>query len=104
MPFRPRVKKPGREAARRLWTTFHTKSLLGGSLAGQKNYAEAEPLLLSGYEGMREREAKIPPEGKPRLTEALERIVQLYDGWGKPDKAAEWRAKLPPQLDEAKKE
>ena len=44
---------------------------------------------------MNEFEAKISPQGKPRLTEALERLVQLYDAWGKPDQAAEWRAKLP---------
>ena len=75
-------------------TTFHTKSLLGGSLLGQKNYSDAEPLLLAGYEGMKEREAKIPPQGKIRLTEALERLVQLYDAWGKTDEAAEWRKKL----------
>ena len=75
-------------------TTFNTQSLLGGSLLGQKNYAGAEPLLLAGYEGMKEREAKIPPQGKPRLTEALERLVQLYDAWGKPDEAAAWRKRL----------
>ena len=45
---------------------------------------------------MKEREAKIPPKEKPRLTEALERLVQLYDAWVKPEQAAEWRAKLPP--------
>ena len=33
--------------------------------------------------------------GPARLTEALERLVQLYDAWEKPDQAAEWRAKLP---------
>ena len=76
------------------WTTFTTRSLLGGSLLGQKKYAEAEPLIVSGYEGMKAREAKIPPPGKPRLTDAAERVVQLYEAWGKKDKAAEWRAKL----------
>ena len=76
------------------WTTFNTKSLLGGSLLGQKNYADAEPLLLSGYEGIKEREAKIPLQGKPRLTEAMERLVQLYDAWSKPDQAAAWRKSL----------
>ena len=40
------------------------------------------------------REAKIPPDAKPRLTEALERLVQLYDAWSKPDQAAAWRARL----------
>ena len=76
------------------WTTFNTRSLLGGSLLGQKKYAEAEPLILSGYEGMKAREAKIPPPGKPRLTEAAERVVKLYEAWGKKDDAAKWRAKL----------
>ncbi len=64
-------------------------------LLGQKKYAEAEPLLVQGYEGMKAREAKIPPQSKKRLTEAAERIVQLYDAWGKPDQAAEWRKRLP---------
>jgi serine/threonine protein kinase len=76
-----------------LWTTFNTKSALGGALAGQKKYSDAEPLLLSGYEGMKAREAKIPAAGRARLVEAQERIVQLYEAWGKPEQAAEWRAK-----------
>jgi tetratricopeptide (TPR) repeat protein len=79
------------------WTTFNTKSLLGGSLLGQKKYGEAEPLLLAGYEGMRQREGTIPPiDRKVRLAEAIERLVQLYEAWGQPEKAGEWRAKLPP--------
>ena len=77
------------------WTPFNTKSLLRASRLGQKNYAEAEPLLLSGYEGLKQREDKIPPQGKIRLTKALERFVQLYDTWDQKDKADEWRKKLP---------
>ena len=42
------------------WTTFNTQSLLGGALLGQKKYAEAEPLLLKGYEGLKQRETTIP--------------------------------------------
>jgi eukaryotic-like serine/threonine-protein kinase len=76
------------------WTTFNTKSLLGASLLGKKQYAEAEPLLLFGYEGMKQRAEKIPPLYKVRVTEALERLVQLYDVWGRKDKADEWRRKL----------
>jgi tetratricopeptide (TPR) repeat protein len=77
-----------------VWTTFNARSMLGGSLLGQKKYAEAEPLLRQGYEGMKQREAKIPPLGKPRLRETVERLVQLYDDWGQPEKSAEWRKKL----------
>jgi eukaryotic-like serine/threonine-protein kinase len=76
------------------WTTFNTKSLLGGSLLGQKKYAEAEPLVVQGYDGMKQREAKIPAEDKVCLTEALERLVQLYEAQSKPDEAARWRAEL----------
>src|SRR5205807_2365895 len=35
------------------WTTFNTKSMLGGALLGQKKYPEADPLLLQGYDGMK---------------------------------------------------
>ena len=34
-------------------------SLLGGALLGQGRYAEAEPLVVAGYEGMKAREARI---------------------------------------------
>src|SRR5205823_3680520 len=32
------------------WLTFNTKSMLGGALLGQKDYAAAEPLLVKGYQ------------------------------------------------------
>ena len=44
---------------------------------------------------MKQREGKIPPFLKVRLTEAIERLVWLYELTGKRDKAAEWRSKLP---------
>jgi tetratricopeptide (TPR) repeat protein len=76
------------------WWRFHTMSQLGAALAGQKKSAEAEPLILEGYRGMKAREAKIPvPHGK-KLAEAAARIVTLYEAWGKVDKAAEWRRNL----------
>jgi tetratricopeptide (TPR) repeat protein len=76
------------------WRTFSIRSELGGSLLSQKKYAEAEPLLLSGYEGMKQCENGIPTEGKPRLMEALQRLVQLYKATNRPDQAAEWKQKL----------
>jgi serine/threonine protein kinase/tetratricopeptide (TPR) repeat protein len=83
--------------------TFATQSQLGASLLGQQKYAEAEPLLLAGYERMKQREDKILPQDKLRLTEALERLVQLYDAWGQKDKADDWRKKLAAAQAEAKK-
>ncbi len=76
------------------WTTFNTKSMLGMALLGQKKYAEAEPLLLAGYDGMKRQEDKIPAQGKVRLTEAAVRLVQLYEATGKPGEAAKWRKEL----------
>ena len=91
------------------WTTFNTQSLLGGALLGQARrvsegadkealahaaglYREAEPLLLKGYEGMKAREKTIPPQGAARISEALDRLIELYTAWGKPDEAKKYRA------------
>ena len=76
------------------WFTFNIRSVLGGYLLREKKFAEAEPLLLSSYNEMKARESKIPPYAKARLTEAGERIIQLYKAWSQPEKAKEWRAKL----------
>jgi hypothetical protein len=76
------------------WLTFNTQSLLGGALLGQKKYAEAELLLLSGDEGMKKQKDKVPPQGKIRLPEAAERVVQLYKATCKKDEAARWRKEL----------
>lgn len=76
------------------WSTCDAKSLLGEALLEQKKYAEAEPLLLSGYEGMKKREAKIPAEERFRLTKQLERLVRLYEAWGKEDEANKWSKEL----------
>jgi serine/threonine protein kinase/tetratricopeptide (TPR) repeat protein len=76
------------------WGTHHARSLLGGALLGQQKFADAEPLLVDGYAGMKGREAQIPKHAEASLTQALERLVLLYDTWGRPSKAAEWRKRL----------
>ena len=75
---------------------YYVMSLLGASLSGQKKYADAQPFLLQGYEGLQQRQASLPPylNAPRRITESLERLVQLYDAWGKPAQAAEWKQKL----------
>ncbi len=76
------------------WRRFHTMSQLGASLAGLGKYADAEPMLIDGYEGLRAREAKIPPRFKKDLTAAASRIVPFYEKWGNPKMADTWRLKL----------
>jgi tetratricopeptide (TPR) repeat protein len=76
------------------WLRFNTMSQLGGSLLGQGRYAEAEPLIVQGDEGLKAREATIPPPARLRLHDAAERVIALYEAWGKPEQAARWRARL----------
>ncbi len=52
-------------------------------------------MLLSAYEGLKGREARIPfLWRKKRPAEAGARLVDLYDAWGKKDKADAWRKLL----------
>ncbi|MBV9037636.1 MAG: tetratricopeptide repeat protein, partial [Acidobacteriaceae bacterium] len=76
------------------WRRYHSQGMLGASLAGQKKYAAAEPLLTAGYNGMQERQTTIPVFNRFKLEQAGKWIVQLYQDWGKPAKAAEWRARI----------
>jgi hypothetical protein len=75
------------------WQRFRAESLLGASLGGQKKYVEAEPLLLEGYQGMVARKERIGMPDWYHLDRAREWIVQLYQAWNQPEKAAEWRKK-----------
>jgi tetratricopeptide (TPR) repeat protein len=75
------------------WTTFNTLSMLGGSLLGQKKYADAEPLLIKGYEGTKAREKTIPDDVlTERFTQALDRLIALYTALEKPEEVKTWQA------------
>jgi eukaryotic-like serine/threonine-protein kinase len=76
------------------WIRFNTGSLLGASLAGQRRFAEAEQLMVGGYEGMRQRLDSIPIYKRESLTGAGERLADFYAAWDKPAQAAEWRQKI----------
>lgn len=76
------------------WSTFNVTTMLGQALLEQKKYADAEPLLLSGYEGLIRREADIPPASKRTAVKAIDALVRLYEAMGEGDKAAHWRKEL----------
>jgi hypothetical protein len=94
------------------WRLPYVKNVLGGALLGQKKYAEAEPLLVQGYEGMKQAEATMTANWRYRLPEAGERVIRYYEDTNQPDKARAWREKLavraetktPPKTKEAKPE
>ena len=75
------------------WQRFRAESLLGASLAGQKRYGEAEPLLLEGYQGMMARKDRMEVPDWYHGDLAREWVVQLYQAWGKPEKVAEFMKK-----------
>src|SRR5262249_6120194 len=74
----------------RHWRTFEARSLLGASLLGQGKHADAEPLLRAAFDGLKERQDKIPEPSQVSLKKAAQRLVQLYEQTNRPDQAAEW--------------
>ncbi len=74
---------------------FDCQNLLGQSLAALTKYAEAETLMLTGYEGMSLR--KPTPQAAISIAtvdEAGHAILKLYEVGGQPEKAAAWKSKL----------
>jgi non-specific serine/threonine protein kinase/serine/threonine-protein kinase len=78
------------------WEIATVKSLLGGCLIADHRYRDAQPLLLESYPIIRSSFGAA----HNRTVVALRRIVDLYNAWGQPQKAAPYAALLP---DAAKK-
>jgi tetratricopeptide (TPR) repeat protein/tRNA A-37 threonylcarbamoyl transferase component Bud32 len=76
------------------WSLPDSLSMLGESLLGRGRYAEAEPALVAGYDGIVSPEAEIPLSQRSHVVEAAERVVRLYEAWNKPREAAAWKAKV----------
>jgi hypothetical protein len=75
------------------WYTFDLQWRLGACLLGQGKLADAEPLLLGGYEGLKEREAKLPAGQRHYPADALEGVIRLYEARGDRERADAWRKK-----------
>jgi serine/threonine protein kinase len=77
------------------WRRYDVVSALGACLSGEKKYADAEPLLVQAYDGLRKYEARIPALfRRARLAAALSRLVQFYEETDKPDDAVRWRTEM----------
>lgn len=72
------------ESSSHSWKRFEAQSLLGQALACQKRFGEAEPLLLSGYDGLRKNADKMPVIQQVQVKEAGDRVAQLHAAWKKP--------------------
>jgi tetratricopeptide (TPR) repeat protein len=73
------------------WDRFICQGLLGASLAGQRRFDEAEQLLSGAYEGMTQRLEAVAPSDRFELEEMKDRIIRMYENWGKSEKASEWK-------------
>jgi tetratricopeptide (TPR) repeat protein len=56
-----------------------------------KHYDDAEAIYLKTIQG----KLKVYPPGHPSTGRSIQRLVSMYERWGKPQQAAEWRARLP---------
>jgi tetratricopeptide (TPR) repeat protein len=71
------------------WRSATAEGSYGETLVSLGRYEEAEESLLNALSVLR------VVEGRPRRTHrAIEALVALYEAWGKPDNAAEYRALL----------
>jgi tetratricopeptide (TPR) repeat protein len=74
------------------WRAAEARSLLGEALAARGAFNEAEPLLLESYAAI---DAALPsgPRREQKLVPAAQRLVGLYEAWGKPAEADAWRTR-----------
>ena len=64
---------------------------LARTLIAQRRFDQAEPLAAELYNVASARYAA----DHPLTADAVAVLIDLYDAWGKPEQAAEWRTKLP---------
>ena len=67
---------------------------LGQCLIALAKYADAEPLLISAYEGLKPRERGKPPRNQAELKVVIDQINRLYTAWGKKDEAQKWSTRF----------
>jgi tetratricopeptide (TPR) repeat protein len=81
---------------------FAAKSMLGAALTRQSKFEEAQPLLIESYEGIKKLEGSRPIVARTLLSESLQRFVDLYTAWDKPDESARWQSKLDEHVEASK--
>jgi len=71
-------------------TTCRTLSVLALMYAEQKRYAEAETAALAAHQGY----ARSMGVEHEFTTQVISQLDALYAAWGKPERAAQWRARI----------
>ena len=68
------------------YRTIRARATLGSSFTARRLYAEAEQLLVASYDLL----SSVHPDRPSQLEGTSELLVELYEAWGKPDRAAEF--------------
>lgn len=88
--FRDLLETTERSLPENHWYRWGFQSTYGLCLTEMKRYHDAEDRLLPAYQGLR----SVFGQSDPHTLTAAERLVELYERWGKSDRAAEYRALL----------
>jgi hypothetical protein len=73
---------------------YETESLLGSALAGQKNTADAEALLVHSATALKDRTGDASAAVRQAAIAAVQRLVDLYEACDRHEDAAQWRKEL----------
>ena len=76
------------------WQTAFARIQLGHAISRQGRYAEAEPLLLTGYADLLRADEPVTPARRRVATESKQFLVDLYVAWEKSEAAEAWRQKV----------
>lgn len=76
------------------WRTHQTRTRLGALLVQRARYADAEPLLLESAQALLAARNELPISARHLAGESLTHLIELYTAWGKPELAAEWKARV----------
>jgi serine/threonine protein kinase len=75
--------------------TLSSAFVLGVTLIELQDYEAAEPLLMACQKAIDAEHPGLPPT---LLMGTTAELVRLYEAWGKPEKADQWRDKVPPNV------
>lgn len=80
------------------WSIFTTQASLGEALVGQQRYADAEPILVQAYQGIKSQKGLAAPDLEHKV---LDHLLRCAKELTKPEDLQRWqalKAKLPPKI------
>ena len=69
-------------------------SIRGAILASQQKWEAAEPLLVESAESLAAQLATMKDHFRWYIPRAHERVIAMYEAWGKPEQVVEWKNRL----------